>query len=224
MTPLFPSQLPSRRQFLTGTACGFGALACTALAAQEHRTGSSATHSPAPTRGMPHFAPRARRVIFLFMQGGVSQVDSFDPKPRLTADDGRMMPFDDSRKRANTGNGQSEQRIMKSPWKFERYGQCGRAVSELFPHIGKRVDDLCFLHGLHTEGVAHGPATLFLHCGATTAVRPSVGSWVLYGLGTGNASLPGFVSIGPSAGNGGARNYGPAFLPAEFQGTPLGQA
>lgn len=224
MTPLLSSQRPSRRQFLAGAACGFGALACTALAAQENRTGSSSTHSAAPAVGLPHFAPRARRVIFLFMQGGVSQVDSFDPKPRLTVDDGRMMPFDDSRKRANTGDGQSEQRILKSPWKFERYGQCGHAVSELFPHTARHVDDLCFLHGMHTEGVAHGPATLFLHCGSTTAVRPSVGSWVLYGLGTGNASLPGFVSICPSAGNGGARNYGPAFLPAEFQGTPLGRA
>src|SRR5207248_3516780 len=88
----------------------------------------------------------------------------------------------------------------------------------------RHVDDLCFLHGLHTEGVAHGPATLFLHCGSTNFVRPSMGSWVLYGLGTENENLPGFVSVAPSAGNGGARNYGNAFLPAGYQGTPLGRA
>src|SRR5258705_123267 len=88
----------------------------------------------------------------------------------------------------------------------------------------RNVDDLCFIHSMHTEGLAHGPATLFLHCGASSAVRPSIGSWILCGLGTENANLPGFVSIGPSAGNGGARNYGNAFLTAVYQGTGLGKA
>jgi hypothetical protein len=113
---------------------------------------------------------------------------------------------------------------MKSPWKFAQHGRCGRWASDLFPEINQHVDDLCYLHGLHTEGVAHGPATLFLHCGSTNFVRPSMGSWVLYGLGSENRNLPGFVSIAPSAGNGGARNYGPAFLPAVYQGTPVGRA
>jgi hypothetical protein len=97
-------------------------------------------------------------------------------------------------------------------------------VSELFPHQARHVDNLCFLHGVHTEGVAHGPATLFLHCGSTNLVRPSIGSWISYGLGTENENLPAFVSIAPSAGNGGPRNYGPAFLPAVHQGTALGKA
>jgi hypothetical protein len=158
------------------------------------------------------------------MQGGVSQVDSFDYKPRLFQDDGKMMPFDDARVLANTGMRGSSQRAMRPLWAFSRHGQCGRWGSELFPEINRHVDDLCFIHSMHTEGVAHGPATLFLHCGSTNAVRPSMGSWVLYGLGTENENLPGFVSIAPSAGNGGARNYGSAFLPAVYQGTPLGKA
>jgi hypothetical protein len=113
---------------------------------------------------------------------------------------------------------------MKSPWKFAQHGRSGRWVSELFPETGSHVDDLCFLHGLHTEGVAHGPATLFLHCGATTLVRPSMGSWIVYGLGSESENLPGFVTISPSSGNGGVRNYGSAFLPAMHQGTPIGKA
>ncbi len=158
------------------------------------------------------------------MQGGPSQVDTFDFKPRLADEDGKQMPFDDARAIANTGSRGSQQRVMKSPWKFAQYGQSGHWVSDLFPQQAACVDDLCFLHGVHTEGVAHGPATLFLHCGSTNLVRPSVGSWISYGLGTENDNLPAFVSIAPSAGNGGPRNYGPAFLPAVHQGTALGRA
>jgi hypothetical protein len=172
----------------------------------------------------PHFAPKAKRVIFLFMQGGVSHVDSYDYKPRLIQDDGKQLSFDDARAIANSGMRGSSRRVMKPLWQFARRGQSGRWASDLFPEVAKRVDDLCFVHSMHTEGVAHGPATLFLHCGSTTFVRPSMGSWVLYGLGSENANLPGFVSIAPSAGNGGPRNYGPAFLPAMYQGTALGKA
>lgn len=113
---------------------------------------------------------------------------------------------------------------MKPLWKFAQHGQSGRWVSDLFPETAKNVDDLCFVHSLHTEGIAHGPATLFLHCGSTNFIRPSMGSWITYGLGTENENLPGFVSIAPSAGNGGPRNYGNAFLPAAFQGTAVGKA
>src|SRR5439155_14331675 len=97
-------------------------------------------------------------------------------------------------------------------------------VSELFPHVAQRVDDLCFLHGMHTEGIAYGPATLFLHTGSINLVRPSVGSWVTYGLGTENENLPGFVTLCPSMGNGGPRNWSNAFLPAAYQGTAVGRA
>jgi hypothetical protein len=172
----------------------------------------------------PHFPARAKRVIFLFMQGGVSHVDSYDYKPRLAKDDGKQFAFDDARVLANTGKRGSSQRVMKPLWKFRQHGTCGRWASDLFLELNQHVDDLCFIHSMHTEGVAHGPATLFLHCGATNLVRPSMGSWVLYGLGSENENLPGFVSIAPSAGNGGARNYGNAFLPAVYQGTALGKA
>jgi hypothetical protein len=134
------------------------------------------------------------------------------------------MAFDDARTVANTGTRGSNQRVMKPLWKFAQHGESGKWASDLFPEMNKHVDEMCFLHGLHTEGVAHGPATLFLHCGNTTQARPSFGSWVQYGLGTENENLPGFVSIAPSAGNGGARNYGNAFLPAVYQGTALGRA
>jgi hypothetical protein len=205
----------SRRQALSTLGCGFGALALSGLAAR--------AANPLAARA-PHLPPRAKRIIFLFMQGGVSQVDSFDYKPLLERHDGRTLTFDDARIAANTGNRASSQRLMKNLWRFRQHGQCGRWTSELFPEVSKHVDDLCFLHGLHTEGVAHGPSTLFLHCGSTNFIRPSFGSWVLYGLGSENENLPGFVSIAPSTGNGGPRNYGSAFLPAYFQGTAVGRA
>lgn len=171
----------------------------------------------------PHFRPRARRVIFLFMQGGPSHVDTFDYKPRLERDDGRMLAFDDARVLAKTKK-VTEHRVFKSLWRFRKYGECGQYVSDLFPNIAQHVDDLCFVKGMHTDGVAHGPATLFMHTGSINLVRPSIGSWVLYGLGSENQNLPGFVSIQPSMGNGGPRNYSSAFLRAIYQGTAIGRA
>ncbi len=209
----------SRRSWLNGTACGFGALAAAGLA--NH---ASLSHAAEAMQQVPHFAPRAKRIIFLFMQGGVSHVDSFDHKETLSKRDGEMHGFDDARNFANRGELGTPQRVMNSPWKFKRYGETGKMVSDLFPCTAEHVDDLCFLHGMHTEGVAHGPSTLFLHCGSTSFVRPSFGSWLLYGLGTENENMPGFVSISPSIGNGGPRNYGSAFLPAIYQGTQLGSA
>ena len=214
------NSLTNRRDILKVAACGFGHLALVGLAAERAAAESANPLAPRP----PHFAPRAKRIIFMFMQGGVSQVDSFDHKPALDRYEGQTLQFDDARVIANTGMRGSSQRVMRPLWKFARHGACGRWGSELFPEINRHVDDLCFIHSMHTEGVAHGPATLFLHCGSTNAVRPSMGSWIQYGLGTENANLPGFVSIGPAAGNGGARNYGNAFLPAAFQGTFLGKA
>ncbi len=208
---------PTRRKFLEQSGCGFGMLAASALLGKNP---GRATASHLVTQ----IVPRAKRVIFLFMQGGISQVDSFDYKPLLEKQDGQMIGFDDARVLANTGKRGLTHRVMQSPWRFRPYGELGHKVSDLFPHIGQRVDDLCFIHSMHTEGVAHGPATLFMHCGSTNMVRPSIGSWVLYGLGSENENLPGFVSITPSIGNGGARNYGNAFLPARAQGTAIGRA
>ena len=202
----------SRRAALARAGCGFGAIAWAGLQA-----------GTAPAATGPHLPRRAKRMIFLFMAGGVSQVDSFDPKPRLTADDGKQMPFGDLRSLAKTGTS-PPQRVMKPLWRFARRGESGLWVSDLFPEIAGIADDLCVVRSLHTEGIAHGPATLFLHCGATTAVRPSLGAWLDYGLGTENTDLPGFVSLAPSLGNGGPRNHGTAFLPPIHQGTPIGRA
>ena len=209
--------VPSRRDLLRSTACGFGSLAVAGLLHREARS------APAPAVPVPHVPPRARRVIFLFMAGGVSQVDSFDHKPVLEREDGRSREFADSRTRARGGTG-TKARVMKPLWPFRPRGTCGKWTSDLFPAIGEHVDRLCFLHGMHTEGVAHGPATLFLHTGTTTQIRPSVGSWVSYALGGGDENLPAFVSLAPSIGNGGPRNHGAAFLPAVHQGTAVGRA
>ncbi len=217
-----PGNEMSRRQMLHGSGCGFAYLAFAGLS---HQQAVAASGSADPLASRPaHFPARAKRVIFLFMQGGPSHVDSFDYKPKLDQFHTQMVPFDDARTIAKTGKKATPQRIMKSPWRFARYGQSGRWVSELFSQTGRHVDRLCLLHSLHTEGVAHGPATLFLHCGSTNFIRPSMGSWITYGLGTENENLPGFVSISPSAGNGGSRNYGSAFLPAVYQGTAVGRA
>src|SRR5262249_3118886 len=166
---------------------------------------------------------RSERVSVLVMRAGPSRVDALAPKPRLAKDDGQMEEFDDARTLAKEHKIIAH-RVMQSPWKFERHGDCGRQVSELFPLTAEHVDDLCFLHGVHTEGIAHGPATLFLHTGATNLVRPSAGSWVLYRLGTESQNRPGFVPTCPSMGNGGPRNWSTAFLPTIYQGTPVGRA
>lgn len=209
--------LVSRRQALKSAACGFGYLALAGLTHQQ-----AAADNPVQS-SIAHHTPRAKRVIFIFLQGGPSHVDTFDYKPALAAHDGEMMPFDDARVFARTRT-VTNHRVMKSPWQFHQYGECGRWASTLFPHTAGLSDDLCFLHGMHTEGVAHGPATLFLHTGAMNLVRPSVGSWVLYGLGSENQNLPGFITLCPSMGNGGPRNWNNAFLPAVFQGTAIGRA
>ncbi len=206
----------SRRRMLQSTACGFGSLALAGLLNQPGR----AANPLAPK--IPHLPAKAKRVIFLFMAGGVSQVDSFDHKPLLDKEDGKSREFNDARNVARSGKG-STARVMKSLWKFRQHGESGKWASDLFPAMCEHVDDLCFLHGMHTEGVAHGPSTLFLHTGSTTQIRPSVGSWVTYGLGTENENLPGFVTLSPSMGNGGPRNFGNAFLPAVYQGTAIGR-
>jgi len=206
----------NRRQLLRHAACGFGSVALAGMLGAGAAAGTKRSSSM-------HYAPRATRIIFLFMAGGVSQVDSFDYKPLLEREDGRVRDFNDARNVARTGQG-AKSRVMKSLWKFQQHGESGKWASSLFPELSRCVDDLCFLHGMHTEGVAHGPATLFLHTGATNLIRPSIGSWVTYGLGSENENLPAFVVLAPSLGNGGPRNYGSAFLPSVCQGTTIGRA
>ena len=207
----------SRRRALQTVACGFGHLALTGLAQQ-----AAAASNPLAAKGTHHPA-RAKRMIFLFMAGGVSHVDSFDHKPLLDRHDGEMREFDDARTLAKTGK-IVQHRVMKPLWKFRQHGESGRWASELFPHMAEHVDDLCVIRSMHTEGVAHGPATLFLHTGSTNLIRPSVGAWISYGLGAETQNLPAFVSICPAIANGGPRNFGSAFLPPVFQGTAIGRA
>jgi len=219
----------SRRDLLRQGAVGFGHLALLAMLQDEAAASalpkrllaaaeSSAPKSPLEARA-PHFAARAKRVIFLFMKGGPSHVDTFDYKPLLERDHGKPLPFEKPRVQfAPTNN------LLKSPWSFKQYGQSGSWVSELFPHVAKHVDELCFLHSVYGTNPAHGGALLKLHTGSDNFVRPSMGAWVTYGLGTENANLPGFITICPTLAHGGVNNWGAAFLPAAFQGTPIGNA
>ncbi|MFN7937537.1 MAG: DUF1501 domain-containing protein [Bryobacteraceae bacterium] len=169
---------------------------------------------------VPHFAPRAKRVIFLFMHGGPSSIDTFDPKERLERDNGKPVPF----KRGLTFGEDAVRGLMKAQWPFQRYGQSGLPVSDLFPHVRTCVDDLCVVRSMVGDGVDHGAALLQLHTGVFSFKRPSMGSWVLYGLGTENQNLPGFVTIKPSLGHGGQNNWSSSFLPGQFQGTAIGNS
>ena len=203
----------SRRELLRTSACGFGMLALADLLGAAER----AADPLAPKA--PQFPAKAKRVIFLFMHGGPSQVDTFDYKPKLAADDGKPLPFPKPRVVSSaTGN------LLKSPFAFKQYGQSGAWVSELFPNIATRVDDLCFIKSMHGSNSRHGGALLELHTGSDTFVRPSMGSWVTYGLGTENRDLPGYITICPTLTHGGVNNYSSAFLPAAYQATPLGNS
>ena len=218
--------IPSRRTMLQQSAVGFGSLALASLlahspektrAAEKSGQASPAADPLAPKS--PHFPARAKRIIFLFMSGGPSQVDTFDRKPLLDRDDGKPLPFNKPRVQFNsTGN------LLKSPWKFRQYGESGSWVSELFPHLAQRVDDLCFIHSIHGSNPAHGGAVMKIHTGSDNFVRPSIGSWVSYGLGTENSDLPAFVTICPTLAFGGINNWSSAFLPAVYQGMALGDA
>ncbi|PHS06956.1 MAG: sulfatase [Blastopirellula sp.] len=211
----------TRRQLLQNSAAGFGMMALNAMLQTEgNAEEKTVAVASGPLAPKPvHFPARAKRVIFLFMKGGPSHVDTFDPKPALQRDDGKPFPFEKPRVQfAPTGN------LLKSPWKFKKYGESGIEVSELFPHVAQHVDDLCILNSVHGTNAAHGGALLKLHTGSDNFVRPSMGSWITYGLGTENQNLPGFVTICPTLAHGGVKNWGASFLPAAHQGTPIGNA
>ena len=207
----------SRRQMLQRCNIGFGSLALSSILAD---TSNGARPEAGP---VSQLQPRAKRMIFLFMKGGPSQVDTFDPKPQLQKDHGKPLPIDRPRLLFHSLD-ESNNRLFASPWAFRRHGQSGLDVSELFPHIAGCADDLCVIRSLHGTNPAHGGATLKMHTGSDTFIRPSLGSWLSYGLGTENQNLPAFVTISPTMFHGGVNNYGAAFLPAIHQGTPLGRA
>ena len=210
-----PVQLVSRRQMLNSTAIGFGGLALRGMLAEECRADSIPANPLAPRP--PHFVARAKRVIFLFMHGGPSHVDLFDPKPRLARDNGKPLPFKGSRVRfAKRGN------LMQSPWQFKQHGQSGIPMSQLWQHLPTVADDLCMMHSVCETNVSHGGACMKIHTGEEALVRPSMGAWVSYGLGTENQDLPSYLTICPTSLHGGVNNFGTAFLPAVHQGVPLG--
>src|SRR6476646_5616553 len=200
----------SRRDLLATAGTGFGLLALAdLLAAQEpDRAGN-----PYAIR-KPHHTPKAKRVIFLYMPGGPSHVDLFDPKPRLLRDNGKPLPFEKPKlERTKTGN------LLASPWKFKKHGHSGIEVSELLPRMASRVDDICVIRSMLADNINHSGAALQMCTGEQAFSRPSMGSWLTYGLGTENQNLPGFVVVCPSAVFQGAQLWASSFLPSAYQGT-----
>jgi len=196
----------SRRSFIRSVSTGFGALA---FAAMHHESAYAEDALPLSPK-QPHFSAKAKRIIFLCMEGGPSHVDTFDYKPELKRRDGQSVSQARGRK------------LMKSPWEFQRDDKSGLWISDLYPNLRERASDLCLIKSMQTDIPAHPPAFIKMHTGMSNQPRPSMGAWVLYGLGTQNQNLPGFVTISPPQRAGGAVNYGSAFLPAAFQGTPIG--
>lgn len=205
--PLF-----TRRDILRKTGCGFGWLAFSGLAsAQSSATGKAEGNGSPLSPKTPPLKQRAKRVIFLCMSGAPSHVDLLDYKPRLNRDSGKPGPRPGSQ-------------WLGSKWKFSQHGQSGLWMSELLPNLSKHADKLCVIPSMQTDLPAHPQAFIKLHTGTAQFVRPSMGAWTLYGLGTENQNLPGFVSLTPPSGFGGATNYGSSFLPAVYQGTRIGQS
>jgi len=218
---MMPEVTGHRRQFLSELGAGFGSLALAGLLSDE-----TVAAEPGSTRDdllLPNASPRlsrAKRVIMLFMFGGPSHIDSFDPKPRLVAEHGQPLPFAKPRVLSfplRHGN------LVGSPFGFRRHGESGAAVSEIFPEVASRVDDLCIVNSMHCTNPRHGGAVLEWHTGTDTFIRPSLGSWLVYGLGTENRNLPGYVTICQALSQGGSNNFSSAFLPAACGGTPLGR-
>jgi len=207
----------SRRAMLRAAGCGFGMMGLQSLLAET--AAAAATADPLAPK-LPMFPARAKRVIFLFMHGGPSSIDTFDPKPYLDQNDGKPLPI----KQPLTFAAGKTGGLMKSPWKFQNSGQSGLPISDLFPAIRECADDLCVVRSVVGEGVDHGAALLQTFTGTFTFTRPSLGSWVLYGLGTENRNLPGYITIKPALSHGGAKNWSSGFLPGSVQGTAIGHA
>jgi hypothetical protein len=209
----------TRRQMLERCGFGLGAIALTSLLEGNALAANppSAIRNPQSNTPLapkpPHFAPKVKRVIHLFMNGGPSQVDTFDPKPMLTKYDGKTLPIHLKTER-KTGVG------FGSPYKFQKYGQSGIEVSELYPHVAEHVDELCIIRSMHTDLPNHEPSLLMMNCGDLRQVRPSLGAWLTYGLGTENQNLPGFIVLCPYGYPvSGTQNWTAGFLPSVYQGT-----
>ncbi len=210
-----------RRDALRQLGAGFGTLGLAGVLAQSNMLSGTAQAEPVNNSGAPlapkapHFAPRAKHVIQLFMPGGPSQVDTFDYKPELAKHVGQRPESVDRKSLRNTKMG-----LMPSPYSFGQYGECGKYVSEIFPHVAELVDDLCFIHSMHTDTPEHASAMMMMNAGHLQPTRPSMGSWLAYGLGTENQDLPGFIAMSPRAQpRNKLANWGNAFLPGAYTGT-----
>ena len=208
----------TRREFLWESGAGFGAAALASLLAGNgfFPCKASAFTNPLAPRPSP-LAPRAKSVIFLFMYGGPSQIDTFDYKPRMVGMDGKTVAV---KTHGRIGH-RNEGRIVEPRWKFKQYGQCGKWISDLFPHLGQCADDIAFLHSMTADSPIHGSAMLMMNSGKIQSGSPALGSWVNYGLGSANENLPGFVvMLDPSGGPiSGAKNWSSGYMPATYQGT-----
>jgi hypothetical protein len=225
--PLCDSSRPltTRRDFLTRSALGIGGLGLAALLSETATAGEAPLSPLAPRQ--PHFAPKARRVIQIFCEGGPSQVDTFDPKPALEKHHGRLVDevLKDYQKNAGSaasGMGRLSGKLQRPGFRFSKHGQSGLEISELFPKLSEHADSLCVIRSMHTTTSVHEPAQLIMNTGEFASVRPSMGSWAVYGLGSENQNLPGFValSLGGTAA-GGTKQWGNAFLPAWCGGTGI---
>ncbi|PYT21681.1 MAG: sulfatase [Acidobacteria bacterium] len=209
----------SRRRFLRNSGFGIGVIALAQLLAEEGRGTEVAPVADPMAPKKPHFSPKAKNVIFLFMAGAPSQLDLFEPKPALTKYHNQPIP--DSMKSALVDTFKQNARLMASPREFKRYGQSGMPFSDLLPHTGSCADDICMMYSLRTDITNHHPAQLILNCGTSMFGRPSMGSWVTYGLGSESRNLPGFVVLTSTSGlgiEGGASNWASGFLPSNYRG------
>ncbi len=219
----------TRREFLWEAGAGFTGLALTGLLSLDQFFSGTAHAANAVVPAAnplaprpPHFAPKARSVIFLFMYGGPSHVDTFDYKPKLYPLDGKVVPV----KTFGRGGKRNEGRVVGPKWKFQQYGQCGKWVSDLFPHLATCVDDIAFLHSMMADSPIHGSAMLQMNTGKILSGSPCLGSWVNYGLGSVNSNLPGFVvMLDPTGGPiSGAKNWASGYMPATYQATVMRSA
>ncbi|MHC4376831.1 MAG: DUF1501 domain-containing protein [Planctomycetota bacterium] len=216
---------PSRREFLWQSATGFGAVALTGMLGSEFlaaQARSASGAAPNPLQGKPLSArsvARAKHVIFLFMYGGPSQVDTFDYKPGLYRLDGKTIDVPTFGRQGKRKGG----RVVGPRWRFRPYGECGKYVSDLFPHLGTQVDKIAFVHSMYAESPIHGSAILNMNCGRLISGHPSIGSWVNYGLGTLNENLPGYVVMLDETGGpiSGAKNWTSGYMPASLQGVQV---
>src|SRR5947209_11679581 len=216
MIPMWEQTKPSRRDFLVKAGNGFGLVALADLLVGQSQGAAAETDRAANPYAVraPHHPATAKRCIFLYMPGGPSHIDLFDPKPKLAAMNGQPLPFEKPKlERTRTGN------LLASPWKFAKHGQCGTEVSELLPCLATHVDDLCVIRSMVADNINHTGAALQMNTGEQAFSRPSLGSWLVYGLGSENQNLPGFVVISPAQPAQGAPLWSSSFLPAAYQGT-----